>query len=80
MNNLQEKRLANDCYTINNEFLKAKGIILVSTGAMFTTHEFENERYHIRLTEYSDLIIINKKSGKKHSVNLVTQLLTDKDL
>ena len=72
--------MAKDSFTKNEEFLKSKGIILVPTGAMFTPYAFENDDYQMSLGEFQDLSIKNKKTGKAHSVNLVTQLLDDSDL
>lgn len=66
-------------YEINIRFLIAKGIELMPTGAMFTTHEFENENYDLMLNEYQDLHIHNKKTSKRHSVNISRELLSDND-
>lgn len=72
--------MAKNIFKINENFLKKHGIELQSTGAMFTPYSFENEEFSIRLSEYSDLSIDNKLTGKSITVNMVDSLLEESDL
>lgn len=71
--------MAKDIYARNIEFLKSKGLELQPTGAMFTPFAFENDEYDLSTCEWSNISIHNKKTGKRKTVSLVTELLEDDD-
>lgn len=72
--------MAKDCFTQNEAFLKSKGIVLRPTNSMFIPYKFENEAYLMTLSEWQDLDIRNKKTGSRHSVNLLMEVLDESDL
>tara|TARA_R110002049_G_scaffold309180_1_gene518157 strand:- start:35338 stop:35556 length:219 start_codon:yes stop_codon:yes gene_type:complete len=71
--------MAKDIYAINIEFLKNKGLELQPTGAMFTPFAFDNDEYSLSVGEWSNISIHNLKTGKRKTVSLVYELLTDDD-
>lgn len=72
--------MATDCFTQNEAFLKSKGIVLQQTNSMFIPYKFENEDYFMTLSEYMELSVHNKKTGSRHSVNLIMEVLEPGDL
>ena len=66
-----------DLFKQNEDFLKSKGIILLPTGSMFNPYDYQDETYYMVLSEYSQLQVLNKKTGKGDSIHLSSKKLDE---